>query len=217
VSLVKAAGFDPDVQRVPSNEPAGTVVAQKPRAGEKEPGGTHVLLNVSSGPKSSSTPATPGTTAPSAATTPSQPAQPATVTVPDVVGQTLQQARLAIRKAGLITEIKYVPSTEPSGTVVSQAKQPGTSAKRADHMLINVSQGSGSASSLVGVPNVVGQDEATAQARLQQAGFVPVAEDIPTSDPSQEGKVVDEQPAPGTKAPKGSQIIIYIGRATSSG
>jgi serine/threonine-protein kinase len=221
-SLLKAGGFDPDVQRVPSDQPAGTVVAQKPKAGEKQPGGTHVLLNVSSGPKSSSTPAASGTTtapAPAATTSsqPAQPSQPATVTVPDVVGKTLQQARLALRNAGLITEIKYVPSQEPSGTVVSQAKEPGTSAKRGDHMLINVSQGTGSASSLVGVPNVVGQAEATAQTRLQQAGFVPVTQDIPTSDPSQDGKVVDEQPAPGTRAPKGSQIIIYIGRATSSG
>ena len=84
-------------------------------------------------------------------------------------------------------------------------------------MLINISLGSAPASSLVAVPNVVGQDEATAQTTLQNAGFSVVAEDSPTTDSSQDGKVVDEQPAPGTKAPKGSQIIIYVGRLTSSG
>ena len=68
ISLLKAAGFDPDVQHVPSSEPSGTVVAQKPKAGENAASGTHVLLNVSSGPKSSSPPAT---TAP-AATTPAK-------------------------------------------------------------------------------------------------------------------------------------------------
>src|SRR6185295_14013001 len=68
VSLLKAAGFDPDVQHVPSNEPEGTVVAQKPKAGEKAASGTHVLLNVSSGPaRPSSTP--PATTAAKPATT----------------------------------------------------------------------------------------------------------------------------------------------------
>ena len=44
-----------------------------------------------------------------------------------------------------------------------------------------------------------------------------IVEDYPTSDSSQDGSVVDEQPAPGTKAPKGSQIIIYVGRLQSTG
>jgi len=221
-SLLKSAGFDVTTQRVPSEQPAGTVVAQKPKPGEKAQGGARVLINVSAGAPSSSQPST---TAP-AATTPAQPkqttrAQPQTtpaqsqpVTVPDVVGKTLQQARLALRNAGLIAAIKYVPSAEPSGTVVAQARQPGSSAKRGDHMQINVSQGSGAASTLVTVPDVVGQEETAAQTQLQQAGFAPVVEDLPTSDPSQDGTVVDEQPAPGTKAPKGSQIIVYVGRAS---
>jgi beta-lactam-binding protein with PASTA domain len=220
VALLKSSGFEATVQRVPSDQPKDMVVAQKPKAGEKAQGGTKVLINVSAGAPSSS-PATSAqaTTARAAAPSPqpSSASRPQTVTVPDVVGKTLQQARLALRNAGLVTAIKYVPSAEPSGTVVAQARQPGSTAKRGDHMQINVSQGSEPASSLVAVPNVVGQDEATAQTRLQQAGFAPVVEDQPTSDPAQEGKVVDEQPAPGAKAPKGSQIILYVGRATSSG
>ena len=215
VSLLRSAGFEATTRRVPSEQPEGTVVAQKPRAGEKAPGGTRVLINVSAGAPGSSQPAT---TAPPA-TTPAQPAQtapaqPPTVAVPDVVGKTLAQARLALRSAGLIAAIKYVPSTEPGGTVVAQARQPGSSAKRGDHMQVNVSQGSAAGSSLVAVPDVVGDDEANARTRLQQAGFAPVVEDLPTSDPAQDGTVVDEQPAPGTKAPKGSQIIVYVGRAS---
>jgi len=224
VSLLKSAGFEATTQRVPSEQPEGTVVAQKPKAGESAQGGAHVLINVSAGAPSSSQPAT---TAPAATTSvqpkqtttaqpkqPKQPAQPQAVTVPDVVGKTLQQARVALRDAGLIAAIKYVPSSEPSGTVVAQARQAGSTAKRGDHMQVNVSQGSGTASSLVTVPDVVGQDETTARSQLQQAGFAPVVEDLPASDPSQDGTVVDEQPAPGTKAPKGSQIIVYVGRAS---
>ena len=219
VALLKAAGFDPDVQHVPSNEPSGTVVAQKPKAGENAATGTHVLLNISSGPKSSTPPATtataPDTTAPAPAAT--QPkttttAQPTSVTVPDVEGKTLQQAVLAMRQAGMYADVRYVPSDQPSGTVVAQAKAAGTSAKRGDHMLVTVSQGNDQAAAMATLPNVEGQDEASAGSRLRQAGFTPLVGCLAPANPAQVGKVVDEQPGAGTQAPKGVQILIYVGR-----
>ena len=220
VALLKAAGFGATPFPVPSGETKGNVIAQKPRADEKAQPGTNVRLNVSSG----ATPSGGATTAPSvrgATTPPAQPAtQPATVSVPAVEGQTLQEARLALRQAGIVMAIRYVPNEQPSGTVVAQAKSPGATVKRGDHMLLTVSEGGSggtAAATLVAVPNVVGMDEQAAQARLQQAGFAAIVEDYPTSDSSQEGSVVDEQPAPGTKAPKGSQIIIYVGRLQSTG
>ena len=218
VALLKAAGFGTTPVPVPSGETKGNVIAQKPKAGEKAQPGTNVRLNVSSG----ATPSGGATTAPAARprATPPKPAQPATVTVPDVEGKTLQEARLALRKAGIVMAIRYVPNEQPSGTVVAQAKSPGATVKRGDHMLVTVSEGGSggtAAATLVAVPNVVGMDEQAAQARLQQAGFAAIVEDYPTSDSSQDGSVVDEQPAPGTKAPKGSQIIIYVGRLQSTG
>jgi serine/threonine-protein kinase len=223
VALLKAAGFSATTVGVPSSETKGNVVAQRPAAGGKAQPGTKVRLNVSVGSATTAPPTTaPATTAPAATTpaSPVQPAQPTTATVPDVQGKTLQQARLALRKAGIVMAIRYVPSDQSVGTVVAQAKQPGTTAKRNAHMLVTVSQGGSggtSAATLATVPNVVGMDEQTAQTRVQQAGFSPVAEDSPTSDSSQDGRVVDEQPAPGAQAPKGSQIIIYVGRVQSTG
>src|SRR5207253_7783925 len=109
---------------VPSSKPKGTVIAQKPKAGQQAQGGTQVRLNLSTGTpgttQATTTPPPPATTAPAATaparTTPAPPAKSATVTVPDVQGKTLDQARRAIRTAGLVTEIKYVPSTQPGGT-----------------------------------------------------------------------------------------------------
>jgi beta-lactam-binding protein with PASTA domain len=229
VALLKAAGFGGAPVDVPSSETKGNVVAQKPKAGENAQPGTKVRLNVSSGPASSgssSTPAptttAPTTTAPAATsparTAPSRPAQPVTVTIPDVEGNSLEQAQRALRGVGVIMEIRYVPNDQPSGTVVAQARKPGMTAKRGDHMLVTVSQGGSggtAASPLVTVPNVVGQDEQTAQTRLQQAGFAAIVEDMATNDSTEDGNVVDEQPAAGTKAPKGSQVIIYVGRAST--
>lgn len=229
VALLKAAGFGATPVDVPSGETKGNVVAQKPKAGEKTQPGTNVRLNVSSGTTpsgSSSTPA-PTTTAPTptapaattpARTTPSRPAQPVTVTIPNVEGKSLEQAQRALRGVGVIMEIRYVPNDQPSGTVVAQARKSGTTAKRGDHMLVTVSQGGSggtAASPLATVPNVVGQDEQTAQTRLRQAGFAAIVEDMATSDSAQDGKVVDEQPAAGTNAPKSSQVIIYVGRAST--
>ncbi len=223
VSLLKAAGFAATPVQVPSSESKGNVIAQNPKSGEKAQPGTKVRLNVSAG----AAPSGGASTTPPAATTPARttparpaPAQPATVTIPDIEGNTLEEARLALRKVAILVEIRYVPSDQPSGTIVAQAKKPGTTAKRGDHMLVTVSEGGSggtAAATLATVPNVVGMDEQAAQTQLQQAGFSAVVEDYPATDSSQDGKVVDEQPAPGTKAPKGSQIIIYVGRLQNTG
>ena len=41
--------------------------------------------------------------------------------------------------------------------------------------------------------------------------------DSPTTDQSQNGMVVDEQPSGGTQAAKGSTVTISIGRYSASG
>jgi beta-lactam-binding protein with PASTA domain len=114
VSTVKAQGFVPDVAKV-----------------------SGVRLNVSTGkgssPATTTTKPAASTPAPTTArtTTTSAPGPaPATVTVPDLVGKKLLEARKLIRKAGLVTEFKRVPSEEPKGTVVSQSPKPGTTRKR---------------------------------------------------------------------------------------
>jgi len=58
----------------------------------------------------------------------------------------------------------------------------------------------------------VGQDEATATTTLQNAGFVVEVIDQPTTDQTQDGIVLDEQPVGGSRAPRGSVITIYVGR-----
>jgi beta-lactam-binding protein with PASTA domain len=213
INVVQAQGFKANVVRVPSTEPAGTVVAQTPKPGEKAPGGSIVRLNVSSGPQQT-------TAAPSPSPSPSPPSPgkatksapvDTSATIPGVVGEKLKQARKEIRKSGLITEVKYVPSQEPEGTVVAQSPKPDTSAKTGDHVLVNVSLGP-KPSGLKTVPDVVGQDVASAVAELEAAAFKVQVIDEPTSDQSQDGLVVDEQPAASTQAPAGSEITIYVGR-----
>jgi eukaryotic-like serine/threonine-protein kinase len=213
INVVQAQGFKANLVRVPSTEPAGTVVAQTPKAGQKAAGGSAVRLNVSSGPQQPT--AAPSTPSPAKDAKVGKAATAdASTTIPDVVGMKLKQARKQIRKAGLITEVKYVPNQEPEGTVVAQSPKPDTSAKKGDHVLANVSLGP-KPSAQKAVPDVVGANEATAVAELKAASFKVEVIDEPTSDQSQDGVVIDEQPAASTQAPAGSEIAIYVGRYSS--
>jgi beta-lactam-binding protein with PASTA domain len=220
ISTVRAQGFVSDVARVPSDQPAGQVVAQHPAAGTKAASGSGVRLNVSTGPKknssgtgTSSKPATSPPAPSSAATTTTSSPAPATVTVPDVTGKKLLAARKLIRKAGLVTEFKRVPNDLPKGTVVSQSPHPGETAKRGAHALVNVSLGpkpTPGAEPIV--PDVTGQDQATATQDLQAAGYQVEVASQDTTDPAEDGVVVNQDPPAGQAAPANSKVTIYVGR-----
>jgi beta-lactam-binding protein with PASTA domain len=222
IETVKAQGFQVNVVRVPSSDPAGQVVAQAPPAGKGAPGDSTVRLNVSDGAGGATTPpkpkpATPPTPKPTAEPKPKpKPAAPASVTVPDLQGLKLLAARKAIRKAGLVTEFKQVPSTEPKGTVVSQSPKPGETRKPGDHVLLNVSRGPNEQQGgTVGVvPDVTGEDRDTAKHDLEQAGFKVEVVEQDTTDPAEDGVVFDQNPEPGGSAPAKSTVTIYIGRYT---
>jgi beta-lactam-binding protein with PASTA domain len=208
VSTVKAQGFVADVARVPSDQPAGQLVAQHPLAGARAAPGSGVRLNVSTGRPSTPAPASPATT-----TTGAPVRASATVTVPDVTGKKLLAARKLIRKTGLVTEVKRVPNELPKGTVVSQSRKPGTTAKRGAHLLVNVSLGpEPTAGAPPVVPDVTGEDEATATRDLQAAGYQIEVVSQDTADPAEDGVVINQNPVPGQSAPAKSKVTIHVGR-----
>jgi serine/threonine-protein kinase len=133
--------------------------------------------------------------------------------VPDVIGKKLLAARKLIRKAGLVTEVKRVPSEEPKGTVVSQSPKPGTTAKRGEHVLVNVALGSKPTQGAQPVvPDVTGQDEATATQDLQSAGYEVEVMSQDTTDPAEDGIVINQNPPADQAAPAQSKVTIYVGR-----
>jgi serine/threonine-protein kinase len=64
------------------------------------------------------------------------------------------------------------------------------------------------------VTDVVGQTEGNARTLLEQQGFVVLVEDQPTDDPTQDGRVVDQNPDGNTMARTGSNVTIFVGRFT---
>jgi eukaryotic-like serine/threonine-protein kinase len=214
VGTLQAQGLRASVTEVPSTQENGLVVAQSPHGGEKVDTGSAVAVNVSKGP----------TKLP----------EPTTVTVPSVVGQPVESASAAVKAAGLHASVQHVPSTEPEGTVVSQSPSGGGSAQKGAGVLLNVSSGpaqaevrpkkekkekskandqqQGQQAESVSVPRVVGEDKDSAKSDLRSAGFEVSTVDQPTSDPNQDGTVVDQSPPAGTSAPQDSTVTIYVGR-----
>jgi serine/threonine-protein kinase len=205
-ATLKQAGFDYTIVLVPSDQPRGTVVSQAPAGGTTAPQGSKVRLNVASGAGGTTTGTGTGTTATTGTST-----GPASVAVPRVVGLNQTAAQRRLQAAGLTSRVVYVASTQPAGRVVAQRPLPGTTVKRGARVGLNVSTGPNPQASAP-VPDVVGQDESTAMSTLQGAGFQVVVIDQPTADQTDDGIVLDEQPAGGARAPRGAVVTIYVGR-----
>jgi beta-lactam-binding protein with PASTA domain len=212
LDTLRAQGLRGNLVRVPSDQAAGQVLAQHPGGGASAPAGSAVRLNVAA-------PASPGRTT---TTAPPRPQPPVTaVTVPDVRGQKVNDARKQLRALGLVLEIRKVPNSLPKNSVVAQSPPAGTAAKERDHVLVTVSRGpakgeKGAAAATVpappSVPDVTGEDETTAAQDLEAAGFDVEAVDQGTTDESEAGLVVGQDPSAGRRAAAGSKVTIYVGR-----
>jgi serine/threonine-protein kinase len=218
IETLRAQGMRATVVQVPSDQPAGQVVAQHPAAGQTAATGTTVRLNASGGPtQSSPTTSTAPSTSSTPTTTPATAPASTPVTVPDLQGQKLADARKTLRRAGLVTEVRKVPSSLPKDSIVAQSPKPGTTAKRGDHVFVTVSlgpkDGAGApAAAHASVPNVLGEDESTATADLRAAGFAVEVVDRSTTDQSKDGIVIEQTPAASRTAAAGSTVTIYVGR-----
>ena len=208
-AALKQAGFTYTIVVVPSDEARGTVVSQDPQGGTTAPQGSKVRLNVASGAGGGG--AGTGTGTGTTTTTTQTTTTPANVNVPKVVGLNQTAAQHRLQAAGLTSNVVYVSSRQPAGRVVTQRPVPGTTVKRGSRVRLNVSTGPNPQASTP-VPDVLGQDEAAATSTLQGAGFEVVVIDQPTTDQTEDGIVLDEQPAGGTRAPRGSVVTIYVGR-----
>jgi beta-lactam-binding protein with PASTA domain len=201
IARLHSTGFHAAVFSVPSTSRRGFVVAQSPHAASKAPKGSRVRINVSQGAPAATT--TTGTTTTTTAA--------ASAKVPRVVGLSQAAAQRRLHAAGFRVRTAYVASSKPAGTVVTQQPAPGTTLRRDAAVRIGVSVGSNPQPAKA-VPDVTGEDEATARSDLEAAGFRVSVVDQPTIDENEDGIVVDEDPTAGTSVPAGSLVTIYVGR-----
>jgi eukaryotic-like serine/threonine-protein kinase len=176
-----AAGLDAHFgPPVPSTKiPQGEVASQSPDPGTKVRKGTDVVLHLSAG----------------------LPLRE----VPDVIGDTLEQARSAIERGDLqVRVVRAFDPDIPEGRVAGQNPDSSQSILFGSFVTVTVSRGP----QPVRVPNVVNQPAGDAEQALIAAQFtVQTRHEFSTTVP--EGRVTRQQPDAGT-ADFGSRVILWV-------
>ena len=180
VQQIERAGLKAEVRRRADDEaPAGEVVEQNPDAGTRISKDETVVITVSTGVEQ--------------------------VVVPGVANLSLAEATGLLADAGLEWEIREVFSERvEAGFVISQEPKPDEEVDRGSVVTLRVSKGIQN----VVVPDVLQQDQASAEAELDEAGFVVSVIVVASDEPG--GTVVDQSPSPGIEAAKGSTVEIAV-------
>jgi beta-lactam-binding protein with PASTA domain/tRNA A-37 threonylcarbamoyl transferase component Bud32 len=162
--------------------PKDFVVDSKPEPGKFVSVGSTVTLIVSTGPEQ--------------------------ITVPDVSGDTLDQARSELTLTGFFNfaPLQEASSKIPKGQVTRTDPAKGSTVAKNTVIKIYVSTGP----TTVTVPQEIGKPEATATADLESQGFV-VQTIEQLSTPGNAGKVIDQNPQAGTAVAPKSTVVLTIG------
>jgi serine/threonine-protein kinase len=180
VRLIENAELTAEVRRRADEEVSeGTVIEQSPQAGAKIAKGETVIIVVSSGLPQ--------------------------VTVPKVANLPLNQATQRLSDAGLDWRVNEVFSERvEAGVVISQDPRPEQRVDQGTTVTLRVSKGVQEFE----VPGVIGLDQDSALAALDEAGFLVDPVIVASSEAA--GIVVDQSPGGGATAPAGATIQISI-------
>jgi beta-lactam-binding protein with PASTA domain len=184
---LQTAGFRPDVERVFSTDVRrGRVIEATPPQGTALERGSTVTLHVSRGPEQ--------------------------VEVPDVTGESQENARSALEGAGLrVGEVTEEESQEAEpGTVLDQ--DPAGGARVDDGSAVDLTVAK--EPEPVAVPDVLDTTEAEARAALEDAGFEVRVREEPVTTEADDGLVIDQNPPDGEQRPPGSRVTIVVGTFT---
>ncbi len=176
------------VVRKPSGkQPVGFVFDQDPDPGDRIDRATdEVTIYVSSGPPKA--------------------------TVPDVRGDTRDEAVAELTARKLKPRVVEINSEKEVNTVTAQSPAPGERVNQGSTVRINVSRGP----KPIGIPSVVGQPYESAAATLQAAGLAVARRDVESTEAR--GIVVDQDPSGGAFVARRSTLTLRLskGPATSS-
>jgi serine/threonine-protein kinase len=131
---------------------------------------------------------------------------PAQVNVPDVTGQDVGTATNTLQQAGFTVSQQSRQSNQTAGTVIDQSPSGNSQAAQGSKVTLTVSSGPAQ----ITVPDVVGEDQATAANRLGSAGLTlgSVANQPSATVPS--GSVISTSPSPGAKVNPGSTVNLVV-------
>jgi beta-lactam-binding protein with PASTA domain/predicted Ser/Thr protein kinase len=183
-AALKAAGLEVGtVTQAPSDEDqVGKVIQTDPAGGTRVDEGTTVNLTVGTGPD--------------------------TITVPNVVGLTEDEARANLENAGFTGSIstRQVSSLAEEGRVTAVTPEQESQASPSQAIVLSISLGT------IKLPDVQGKTEAEARSTLTDAGFSEsqiVTQSVERDDATQ-GTVVETQPGPNSAVGAGQEITLLV-------
>jgi serine/threonine-protein kinase len=138
---------------------------------------------------------------------------PDTIPIPDVRGQSENDARNTLSGAGFTgnIQVRQDPSNDvPEGQAIGTEPGAGQQAPANQAITLVMSSGPGQ----IGVPNVEGLTEDNARAQLQ--GFDVQTRDQNTNNPNEDGRVLSQNPAANSQVDQGSTVTLVIGRFRGS-
>ncbi|GAB2998496.1 Stk1 family PASTA domain-containing Ser/Thr kinase [Saccharothrix stipae] len=161
----------------------GKVVSQSPSAGTNAPKGSAITVTLGKAPD--------------------------TVQLPDVTGQTVENAKATLEGNGFKVQTKDVDSPEPLNEVVAQNPAPGR-AEKGTLVTLSVSK-----NNQFIMPDLRGLTENQARTRLSQAGWtgndLTVSDKEPVSEIGQNNKILDQEIKPDAPAAKNARINVILG------
>ena len=126
--------------------------------------------------------------------------------VPNLSGMTADQAQKAIEDAGFVAKFGGNENSDADKNTVSR-QDPAAGQEKDEGTTITYWISTGP--EMGNVPNVIGNDRATATKMLEDAGFIVSAQDGGYSDQYEEGKVMNQEPN-GGQLEEGGTVTIYI-------
>jgi len=172
------------VRQYNADVPETYVFKQDPQPGERIEKGNYVTIYSSAGPPKTD--------------------------VPNVVGETVDEALDRLRTANLKWKVNRVDANAPENEVVTQRPTGGASVRQGTVVTLRVSNGP----KPVIVPNVVGSNFESANSSLLGAGFAVRRRNVESDDPKD--TVVSQSPNAGTYQAPGATITLNVSKGPTT-
>lgn len=191
LSILKAANMEPVISDTTFDEryPRGSIILQKPNAGETVKEGRRIYLFVSGG-------------------------EPV-VLVPSLKGKSVRDAKFSLERLGLtLGHVEDVPSTNPKNMIFDQQYVEGTPLKKGDSVGVTVSAGEEYGE--ITVPDLIGKSLTDAEKILADSSLQVGKINYQPSFSLLPNTVLDQYPSKGNKANKGDHIDLFVTKSVET-
>jgi eukaryotic-like serine/threonine-protein kinase len=186
VKLLESQSLEPVIGDTTYDEkfPEGSIIFQRPRAGETVKEGRRVYLFVSGG-------------------------EPV-VNVPDLKGKSVRDAKFSLERLGLkLGDVDQEPSSYPKDMIYDQEYAEGTPVKKGESVNVTVSIGTAQAGSIE-VPDLIGKSLTEAEAILADSSLKVGKINYQQSFSLLPNTILDQYPSKGNKVNPGDAVDLFV-------